>query len=100
VVVCGDKLALVALSISDWGSLVFFHLDGLDSLTEPPRWSPVPELDGAVFISGAEEGQMVFEDRHGRWVLSSARPERWEGEKQLCRLLPSWVSPSVLSLDG
>jgi hypothetical protein len=57
VVVCGDKLALVASPSPDWESLVFFHLDGLDSPTEPPRWSPVPELDGAVFISGAMESR-------------------------------------------
>ncbi|RLN13569.1 hypothetical protein C2845_PM09G00750 [Panicum miliaceum] len=115
VVVCGDKLAMVGTPSPDWETLVFFHLDGLDSPTEPPRWSPVPELDGAVFINGAHGGHTIFEGLYGRWVLSSAHPERWGGRKGHVaiaghtnevypfpsgRLLPSWVSPSVLSLDG
>ena len=55
VVVCGDKLALVGSpSPDDWDTLVFFHLNGLGSPTEPPRWSPVPELEGALFISGGQ----------------------------------------------
>ena len=55
VVVCGDKLALVGSpSPDDWDTLVFFHLNGLGSPIESPRWLPVPELEGALFISGGQ----------------------------------------------
>ncbi|RLN12916.1 hypothetical protein C2845_PM09G00770 [Panicum miliaceum] len=75
------RQARLGCLVDYWGSLVFFLLDDLDSVTEPPRWSPVPELDGAVFISGVDEGQTIFEDRHRRWV-----PREMGREKRPCHL--------------
>ncbi|CAN6179696.1 unnamed protein product [Urochloa humidicola] len=113
----GDKLALVALpsSTGDDENLVFFYLEDLDSPTKPPRWSPVQDLDCAVFISEIYERNRVYRHWYGRWVLSRADPERWGGRRGQVnhagysdevypfatgRLLPSWVTPSALFLDG
>ncbi|CAN6208980.1 unnamed protein product [Urochloa humidicola] len=116
-VVPGDKLALVALPSTGDENLIFFYLEDLDSPTEPPRWSPVQDLDWAVFISGAHERDAVYNSWYwyGRWALSSADPERWGGRRGQVnyaghsdevypfasgRLLPSWVTPSALFLEG
>ncbi|CAL5050479.1 unnamed protein product [Urochloa decumbens] len=114
-VVPGDKLALVALPSTGDENLLFFYLEDLDSPKEPPRWSPVHDLDCTVFISGAYERSAVYNTWYGRWVLSSADPERWGGRRGQVkyagysdevypfasgRLLPSWVTPSALFLDG
>ncbi|CAN6191967.1 unnamed protein product [Urochloa humidicola] len=114
-VVHGYKLALVALPSTGDENLVFFYLEDLDSPTKLPRWSLVTDLDCAVFISGAYERDAVSNAWYGRWVLSSADPERWGGRRGQVnyagyrddvfpfasgRLLPSWVSPSALFLKG
>jgi hypothetical protein len=71
--VCGDKLALVASPMLDYDNLVYFYLCDLDSPEgRPPRWSPAPaaDLDCVVFISGAHGRLVFYDDRYGRWAVS------------------------------
>jgi hypothetical protein len=116
--VCGDKLALVASPMLDYDNLVYFYLCDLDSPEgRPPRWSPAPaaDLDCVVFISGAHGRLVFYDDRYGRWAVSRANPERWGGRRGQVAyagysdelfpfdsevVLPSWVTPAVLSMDG